>query len=165
MTKALKPIQNVAQSSVLCQQNLKGDIVLVIRLKNTQSIEKKNVPFQFFSKHWQNYIFNTVLPDKSPVYSNLSCFSHSVRLKSITMERKSCIKFTPVRKQNKEPWEKLFSHSRTLTTIMFHANTVQLNSSQTNSAGAELPDVDENCVANRLTLWINRIKCFKRLVR
>lgn len=54
--------------------------------------------------------------------------------------------------RKKEPCEKLFSHSRTLTAIMFRAKTVQLNSSQTNSAGAELPDVDENCAANRLTL-------------
>lgn len=64
------------------------------------------------------------------------------------------------------------AHTRTHTltwihtgSVCIHVKTFQLNSSQTNSVGAELLVVDENCAANRLTLWINRIKCFKRLVR
>lgn len=46
----------------------------------------------------------------------------------------------------------LYAHAHTDTQIMFRAKTFQLNLSQTNSVGAELPVVDENCAANRLTL-------------
>lgn len=42
---------------------------------------------------------------------------------------------------------------------MFPVETSKLDLTQTNSVGAELLPVDENCIRNRLILWINRIKC------
>lgn len=46
----------------------------------------------------------------------------------------------------------LQAYTHTDTQIMFLVKTFQLNLSQTNSVGAELLVVDENCAANRLTL-------------
>lgn len=45
-----------------------------------------------------------------------------------------------------------YTHTHKDTQIMFLVKTFQLNLSQTNSVGAELLVVDENCAANRLTL-------------